>query len=456
MRFVEIYRLLQEGYKEAEKEFSEKSSSEEAKDIIQKYKDLVNKNQVTGPERNIDYWRKLGWEKFKDFVNKKSAQSTLSQVKRKKNVGRSITLEENDKWLIVVPIDKDASCFHGKDSDWCTTKPFETHFERYFYESKYTLIYFIRKEDLEKWAVVFQVKETLFGNKFVEANWFDKEDRRIDEYHFEQETGLNPIKYIEQSYGSKNIEIIKKARSDWYDEVNDLYQEIKKMTPRKNNSEIENRLFNVKSPRLTELYIGKVGESNYSKLFMKMAVNMKGAYLFRFLNADDSIRKSAIRKTPDIVFHIDKPSNDMIKLALSIQPKLIKNVTNPDKEMQLIAVKKDGRVLMDIDQPDREVQIEALKTANSVYTTDKITHKDDPEFMIIALDNSFYAERNLKFMLDNNYEVTKQMIETVLVTNNKNNLISIVPIIIQNKEKFDFDAVGIASKIYKEKMEDEE
>ena len=44
---------------------------------------------------------------------------------------------ENDDWLVVIPLDKDASCFHGKNSDWCTTKINQGNFEDYFYENNY-------------------------------------------------------------------------------------------------------------------------------------------------------------------------------------------------------------------------------------------------------------------------------------------------------------------------------
>jgi hypothetical protein len=457
MRFGEIYKLLKEGYKEAEKEFSTKSSNEEVKEVIQKFKELVNKNQVKGQERNIDYWRKQGWNKFMEFTNQKYSQPTMTQIKRKKQVGKSIILEENDKWLIVIPLDKDASCFHGKDTDWCVTKPFETHFERYFYGSNITLIYFIRKQDLEKWAISYELKTTSFGKTYAEAEYFDKEDNKIFDHTFEEETGLNPNNYIEKSYGKENLEIITKSRTDMKDMEEELAHAIENITPRKNDHDLENKLFKIKNPALTRRYVEKVGYTdNYTKPFMKMAVNMNGSSVLRFLNADDSIKKEAIKNLPDLIFHLDNVTPDMIRLGIFHEPDLIKNIDNPDKETQLVAVKKDGRMIQHIDNPDRDVQLEAVKSSKPTYTSNKITYDDDPEIMMAALNGANYsADKNLKYMLDNGFEVTKDMIETVMKTTLPANFTYIIPVIIRHKEKFNFDVMDIVTKIYKERMKEE-
>ena len=137
---MRLYELLKEGYKDAQAEFASVSDPSTAAQIIAAYKQLVTKNQVKGNERNIDWWRKQGWDKFNEFVLAKAAEPTKSDVKRKRLVGKSSTIREDKKWLIVIPLDKDASCFHGKDTDWCTTKQFQSHFERYFYEDNVVLI----------------------------------------------------------------------------------------------------------------------------------------------------------------------------------------------------------------------------------------------------------------------------------------------------------------------------
>jgi len=150
MRYTEL--KLVEGYKEVTQKFAQEAEAEQVKKAIDQYRELVNRNQVQGNERNIDWWGKQGWERFRTFVNAKSQQQSITQQKKRKNTGRSHTLAENDRWLIVVPLDKDASCFHGKGTDWCTTKPDHDYFHVYFLNSSATLIYFLQKQTGAKWA----------------------------------------------------------------------------------------------------------------------------------------------------------------------------------------------------------------------------------------------------------------------------------------------------------------
>ena len=133
MRYKE-FQLIKEGYKEVTVKFITASSDEsEVKNYMMVYKDLVNRNQVQGDERNIDWWGKQGWNEFKKFVDAMSTRKSKSQKKKNRDVGKSITLEETDKWLIVVPLDKDASCFYGRGSSWCTaSKSSDNYFSNYF------------------------------------------------------------------------------------------------------------------------------------------------------------------------------------------------------------------------------------------------------------------------------------------------------------------------------------
>jgi hypothetical protein len=129
--------IFVEGYKEATAEFTTASNDKaEVDKVIAQYRELVNRNQVKGDEKNIDWWRKQGWDKFKEFVSSKSQEKSITQVKRSKDEGDSHTIAENATWLIVVPLDKDASCFHGKYTDWCTSKPFQPILNNIFIKTK--------------------------------------------------------------------------------------------------------------------------------------------------------------------------------------------------------------------------------------------------------------------------------------------------------------------------------
>ena len=206
--------ILNEGYPEAQKEFAQASGDENlSSEVIGQFRTLVNRNQVQGNERNIDWWRKQGWEKFSQFVAKKVQQPSKTQVKRQKVAGRSITLMENDQWLIVIPLDKEASCFHGKNSDWCTTKQYQPYFENYFYDKEVTLIYCLQKQTGEMWAIA--------AHRKLEGRWeiFDQGDNSISDAQLLQQTGLNAKRIVDVALSDVHQPEVQKSRTGYKDSI---------------------------------------------------------------------------------------------------------------------------------------------------------------------------------------------------------------------------------------------
>ena len=116
MRLFQITSLM-EGYKEAQADFSKTADPTEVKELLDRFKIAVNRNLVSGQGRNIDYWRKQGFDNFKSFLTSTEQKITSRQAKGKSaTTGKSIRVHEDDKWLVVVPLDKAASCFYGKDT----------------------------------------------------------------------------------------------------------------------------------------------------------------------------------------------------------------------------------------------------------------------------------------------------------------------------------------------------
>ena len=210
MRFQEFSIPLLEGFKEALVDFTDNASEDEVKDYLERFREVVKRNKASGDERNIDYWRKQGWDQFRQFVN--TAEQSLSSREAKgkrKRVGKSITLKETSKWLIVIPLDKEASCFHGSGTDWCTTKPAAPWFERYFYKDSVTLIYVISKASGGKWAIAYH-------DDVEPMEFFDQDDRSITIEEFKSQTQLDPsgiVRLIEPHHQDD----IEQSRVDWND-----------------------------------------------------------------------------------------------------------------------------------------------------------------------------------------------------------------------------------------------
>lgn len=185
-----LFQNLLEGYKEAQYEFAAASDPTTASNTIAMYKDLVNRNQFLGNERNIDWWRKQTWEKFSKTVSIKSRQMTTTREKRSRSTGNSIILDETLEWLIVIPLDKDASCFHGKHTDWCTAKPYTNSFETYFHGNM-TLVYCLQLQTGKKWAIV------VYDGNAHQPVFVNDRDNVISVESFKTDTRLDPTKYIQ-------------------------------------------------------------------------------------------------------------------------------------------------------------------------------------------------------------------------------------------------------------------
>lgn len=230
-----LARLLVEGYSEAKSEFAQITPKEIVDATISAYQELVNRNQVQGNERNIDWWRKQGWDKFAQFVKVKSTIPSGRQEKRSKNTGQSVILEETEEWLIVIPLDKNASCFHGKYTDWCTAKPYAGHFETYMHDSEVTLVYCLRSSG-EKWAIVIYPDHDI--------HLFDKNDNQITAEQFTRATGLNANKYIQMAFADAHNDQVVNARQSYLDLKEEIDERLYTISAR--SEELEHKMWIIK------------------------------------------------------------------------------------------------------------------------------------------------------------------------------------------------------------------
>ncbi len=291
MRLKIFEQMIMEGYREAVAEFSK--DNPDAGEIVSKYRDLVNRNQVQGQERNIDYWRKQGFQKFKDFVTAKEKIPSNRQVKKSSDRGKSITLAENDEWLIVIPLDKDASCFYGKNTEWCTTKQFHSHYEQYFHDSEFTLIYFIQKKTMNKWAIA--------AHNIVEASYFDINDKPLEPSVFDTQTGLSSEKFIKLA--KKNDPKIKDVRKQYSELKDQVAKEVKNTWERDLN--LEAKLMKLSDPYIITTYMRQVGgKHKYPEKMVKVALNAGQRIIRHVENPSLSIMMLVAEQTPDDIEEI--------------------------------------------------------------------------------------------------------------------------------------------------------
>lgn len=185
-----------EDYKDAKKEFSRVADPAVVQTTIDQYKQLVNRNQFRNPiEKNIDHWRGRGWEAFSQMVKLKSSDTTNTQLKKGKVVGEMITLQDDDEWIVLIPLDKETSVHYGRGAEWCTTKPHMTNFEEYVYEHNITLIYAIDKTKAGR-SVAISITPYSTDEKI---EMFDQQDKSINAEKYKEISGLDSAKFIQMA-----------------------------------------------------------------------------------------------------------------------------------------------------------------------------------------------------------------------------------------------------------------
>jgi lambda repressor-like predicted transcriptional regulator len=134
-------------------------------------------------------------------VDSKSGEVTASGIKKQQGTVIDITepVERAAGWQIILPTDKDASCYHGSGTDWCVSKRNQENFESYFYDNKVTLI-FCLNDRKEKWAIAAHRK---LANK---SQFFDQHDKKLKPEQFAAQTGLDPNSIISRAQNNPQLE----------------------------------------------------------------------------------------------------------------------------------------------------------------------------------------------------------------------------------------------------------
>jgi hypothetical protein len=333
---MKIIELLAEGYPETIAAFSQMADTEEVKKTIDQFRDLVNRNQVQGNERNIDWWRKQGWEKFSVFVAEKSTKASKTQIKRKRAIGQSIILKETPDWLVVIPLDAEASCFHGRGSRWCTARPTSHYFDQYFLDNNINLIYCINKTTGNKWAIASHPD-------LNRMELFDQLDQRISSDQFHSATGFDPAALIQLiPHNDPRIAHVKTQRRKLLADIRYRMGNWKQGSCQR-NSELEDLLIQSKELNLCFEYAKLTGErhgpqefppviamaavrygraegikwiANPSKEVQIAAVKANGMALEHIINKgivpSESVQIAAVKKTPEAIHLIANPSETVI------------------------------------------------------------------------------------------------------------------------------------------------
>lgn len=438
MRFKEIINIILEGYREANAEFSQVSP--DAPTTIAKFKELVDRNQVNGDERNIDYWRKRGWDEFNAFVQKTSSKKSITQIKRSKDSGSYITLVRDSDWTIIVPLNKDASCHWGKNSDWCTTKRYQSYFENYFYKDGVTLIYCFNTSN-EMWAIAA-------SDKVGEMEFFNQQDDSLDQEEFEDETGLSADDLRSMAFNPENSQLVQQARTEYKAKVEETSQLLKSGDVGQNSEQLEELLSFTKESEQCADYINSLYLANNRqpvtppKEIVMAALPLYGRILDFVTNATaDMINSAAQPDTtimeyvldspkwqnhPDIEKWIIKTENNR-NAQLYVEMRYAKNNRKPvkvDDQLAEMAAYSDIHIVSKIDNPNLIRKIGQHSTmpllklltpqrteVNDIIESILSTGKKNVGACVAYIDSMLQVSKELIPITENNVQFTQIVLE---------------------------------------------
>ena len=327
--------IIFESFKDAKVKFKDEASSNEVDKYIEIFKKLAQKNIIKGSDKDIGKWIKSGWQEFKTFVDNKSIEKTNTEVKKSKKKD-SITVYEDDDKMIVIPLSKDASCYYGKNTKWCTAASRSGNmFVQYFYSDGVTLFYILSKGG-KKYAASYRG----IPNSF---ELFDDEDKLISKEEFENTTKVK-LSDIEKYY-KKYYEIIENHRN-----------------------------------------INNSSENDQIELLKLHPENIK-----KIKNPTERVQLEAVKQNTILIRHIENPTEriqmEVVKSMPHMLMTLIKKGVKPSESVLLAAISREGNLIRLVDDPSEDLQLAAVKNEKSA-----IEHIDNPSELIQLTASSHKAE----------------------------------------------------------------
>lgn len=282
-----------------------------------------------------------------------------SYRQQKSETGRSKLLFENNEWLVIIPLDKDSSCFYGSDTKWCSAKVFHNKYEEYFYDSELILIYFINKLTNKKYALVVNERDR------EDIEYFDENDEKIKKEKFLNNIGdIQLSQILNDALGLDTAKQVETNRKKYRESIAKIDRLMPKVENGKHVVEIENLLIYTKNRNRVFEYIKKVGRSdNYRVELQFVAVNMLGKLIKYFKNPPELVVLESIEQNPRSIQYVINPSEQMQLAAVAQNGSVIEYIKNPSEKVQLEAVGDDGLSIRFIQNPSEEVKLAALSQA---------------------------------------------------------------------------------------------
>lgn len=159
---------------------------------IDLFKTAVSKGFLKGEEKDINYWRKLGFNKLYDKLYDIDTHISNRQSKSLARKANIIEVTETSNYNIIIPLTPEAAQLHGAGTKWCIASKDPSTRDDYFntYNAKGSMIviFLPKHKDLEKLAAV------IYNDKY---HTIDSRDKHVDASYFTFWVGRDINKIID-------------------------------------------------------------------------------------------------------------------------------------------------------------------------------------------------------------------------------------------------------------------
>ena len=185
-----------ESFKDAEIKFSKEYNERIVKDYIRQFKELRDKNVITGKERDIGFWMNKEFNDFKKIVDMKSNEYDIKKAYKEKSNDATLVFENDNVYIFLIN-SHEAAMKYGKGTKWCITESDGMNWNEYYYNYECTFYFVISKIEPpdNPW---YKIAVTVYPSEDLEI--YDAKDNLIKE---EGEEGFDYI--CEEDGYSKDI-----------------------------------------------------------------------------------------------------------------------------------------------------------------------------------------------------------------------------------------------------------
>jgi hypothetical protein len=252
---------------------------------------------------------------------------------------------------IVIPKTREASCYFGKNTKWCTAATKNNKFDEY--NSKDNLYILLFKKENIRWQFHFQSMQ-----------FMDEKDQDLTAAQVKSVGYLFPGTFIHPD-ASEQVQLAAIQQSGVaFKYIKNPSEELQLAAVQQHGTAI----FYIKNPS-EQVQLAAVQQNgraieyikNPSEQIQLTAVQQNGNAIYYIKNPSEQVQLAAIQQHGTAIFYIKNPSEQVLLAAVQQNGTAISYIKNPSEQIQLAAVQQNGNAIYYIKNPSEELQLAAVQ-----------------------------------------------------------------------------------------------